>query len=354
MRGHARRAELHLQRLRTLAAELQSIFQTRYTGFGKISRLKQEDIMVKIKQIIPVPQGKNYYAVYRDECSKSGYVVERLDYLALVKGEYGDLILDGLSGYMEPVSYYASNYFGTFSEDILKCELPELWEEIKESGVFQDKHSLLEQSIMELRDKLNSQSRQIDLLNERIAEFEKGKSDMAQGELTNAEKVYGIETVDFDNPVLPLDDEKNDVTLKANCAGISETQTNNDIDARNILLNDLRFGYGKRIDFRTIKALTASGMKTLGDVADKTFDELLRINSIGKSAMNKISAVLRSHGLTLKDEKSAYLKSIAKLKKKGKTLTEISDKLDISLSLVKKYLQFVCLDLQILQRRSTT
>ena len=207
-----------------------------------------------------------------------------------------------------------------------------VWEEIKKRGVFQDEPSQLERFIAEQRDKLNCQSEQINLLKEKIAELEKGKSDMAQRELTITEKVYGVETTDFDNPVLPLENSE-----------ISETQTNK---ARSIALDDVRFMFGEGLKFHTIRALNAAGMKTLGDVADRTFDELLRIKFIGKAAMNTISSVLRSHGLTLKDEISAYLKPIVKLKRKGKTVTEIAKELKIPTSLVTKYLQFVKPDLK--------
>lgn len=309
--------------------------------------------MSKIKQVIPVPQGRKYYAVYRDENSSSGYWAECLDFLALIKTEYGDLIPEGLSGYMELASDYG-NYFGTYSEDALKNELPELWEEIQACGAFQNEPSPWEQLITELRDKLDLQSKQLDLLKEKIAALEKDRSYTAQRDLTNTEKVFGKEAESFNDHVLPLDDEKIGVNSENNCAGISKTQTNNNAKARNIILNDLRLCRGKRMDYRTIKALSASGLETLGDVADKTFDELLQINNIGKSAMNTISAVLRFHGLTLKDEKSAYLKSVANLKKKGKTVTEISDELNISTKLVEKYLKFVWRELRGFNRRSIT
>lgn len=295
--------------------------------------------MTKIKQIIPVPRGRKYYAVYRDETASCGYAVERLDFLVLVKRKHEGLIVEGLSGYMEPVRDSADNYFGTFSEDVLKYELPEVWEEIKNCGAFQDDTSQLERFIAEQRDKLNTQSEQIDLLKEKIAELEKGKSDTAQTELTPTEKLYEAKTVDFNNCVIPPDN-----------AEISETQSNN--EARSIALDDLRFAIGKKLDYRTIRALNASGVKTLGDVADKTFDELLQIKFIGRSAMNKISAVLRSHGLTLKDEISVYLKRVLNLGIKGKTVTEISEELNMPKILAAKYLKFVQRELHTSRRRS--
>lgn len=301
--------------------------------------------MSKIKQIIPVPQGRKYYAVYRDEKTNSEFFAERLDFIVIVKREYNSLFVEGLSGYAEPASDF-DNYYGTYSEEALKNELPELWEEMKsDESLFQDEFSLLEKFIAEQRERLNYQSRQIDLLKEKIAELEKGRSNMVQRDLTSAEKIFCTETSDFDNPILPIDDEKNPADLTDDRAEISVTQTNTDENARDIILNDLCFCVGNRLDYGTIKALNASGMETLGDVADKTFDELLQTKSIGRVAMRKIFAVLGSHGLRLKDEKSAYLNSVIKLKKKGKTVTEISAELNIPASITEKYLKYAWRDL---------
>lgn len=294
--------------------------------------------MSKIKQIVPVPQGRKYYAVYRDKNSNSGFVAERLDYLVLVKGEFDYSYVEGLTGYTELASIY-NNYYGTFSEDALKCELPELWEEMMSSGLFQDEPSPLEKFIVEQRDRLNYQSRQIDLLKEKIAELEKGRLYTEQREFNGAD--------------LPREGEKTPADLTDDRSEISGTQTNNE-NARDIILPDLRSCRGKKLDIGTIKALSASGMKTLGDVADKTFDELLQIKHIGKAAMDKIFAVLKSRGLTLKDENSAYLKSAVKLKAEGKTLTEISDELDISANLTAKYLKYGWRDLRNLIKRQIT
>ena len=45
----------------------------------------EEDFIVKIKQIIPVPQGRKYYAVFTDENSNSGYYAERVDFIVVVR-----------------------------------------------------------------------------------------------------------------------------------------------------------------------------------------------------------------------------------------------------------------------------
>ena len=91
----------------------------------------EEDFIVKIKQIIPVPQGRKYYAVFTDENSNSGYYAERVDFIVVVRYEFNDHgpVIMGLLGDMEPADT-AENYYSTYSEEVLRNELPELWEEM--------------------------------------------------------------------------------------------------------------------------------------------------------------------------------------------------------------------------------
>lgn len=87
--------------------------------------------MAKIKQIIPVPQGRKYYAVFIDENSNSGYYAERVDFIATVKLDHYTHVIMGLLGDMALADDAdANNYYGTYSEEVLRNELPELWEEM--------------------------------------------------------------------------------------------------------------------------------------------------------------------------------------------------------------------------------
>ena len=90
-----------------------------------------KDFMAKIKQIIPIPQGRKYYAVFTDENSNSGYYAERVDFIAAVSCELNhyDHVLMGLLGDMT-LADDSDNYYGTYSEDVLRNELSELWEEM--------------------------------------------------------------------------------------------------------------------------------------------------------------------------------------------------------------------------------
>lgn len=293
--------------------------------------------MTKIKQIIPVPQGRNYYAVYRDNNAKSGYIADRVDYLMLVKSDNNEYSIEGLSGYVEIVSEGIYNYFGTFREDALKVELPELWEEIKTSSAYQDELSAREQ-LAEHRGKLNLMSKQIAMLEQKVAELKK-ENPHTQG--NSPDTAFGAKSYDCNDRVSPSDNVK--TAAQVSCE-----------NARKIKIRSLYCCGKATLDYRIIDALDGAGMKLLGDVADRTFDELIQIKYIGRSAMNKIFTVLRAHGLTLKDEVSVYLKPIAVMKSAGTSVPEIARKLNIPQILVIKYLKFVHPDLKFLDRRFKT
>lgn len=87
-----------------------------------------KDFMAKIKQIIPVPESRKYYAVFIDEGTNSGYYAERVDFIVVVKNsDYCNIV--GLLGDME-LADIADDYYGTYSEYVLRNELSELWEEM--------------------------------------------------------------------------------------------------------------------------------------------------------------------------------------------------------------------------------
>lgn len=313
--------------------------------------------MGTITQIFPVPQGMNYYAVYTDERRKSGYRAERVDFLVLVKKQFVDFSLEGLSGnMMKPASCYSS-YRGTFSEVALKSELPELWEEIKASGDFAVEPTLWEKFMTEQRDTLLFQNEQINLLKEKIAALKRGKASADYPEITPSEELYGKERTDFDFPNddnYPFDTDTllNGDTFDTEESGaeITKTVINPYADARNIIINNMLFVEGTKFDYRALNAFNASGIKTLGDVADKTFDELLQLKYIGRDTMENILAVLHLHGLTLKDEKSDCLETIAEMKRNGKNVTEIAKELNIPTGLVTKYIKYVWRDLMNFER----
>lgn len=319
--------------------------------------------MITITQIYPVPQGRNYYAVYTDERRKSGYRAERVDFLVLVKKQILDFTLEGLSGnMMKPAGCYSS-YRGTFSENALKSELPELWEEIKASGDFAVEPTLWEKFITEQRDTLLFQNEQINLLKEKIAALENVKADTEFPEITPNEMLFGKERTDFDFPnVLPNDDKYpfdtdtdidtllNGDTFDTEDSGeeITETVSNRypDGDARNITLCELRDGEGKGLSSRALTMLSRLGYKTLGDVAESTFSEIFQNDQIGIATMKNILSVLWSHGLSTKDEMTDRIKSVVALNKCGITMTQISRDLNIPYGLVQKYLDFAKQEMQ--------
>lgn len=298
--------------------------------------------MITITQIYPVPQGRNYYAVYTDEHRKSGYRAERVGFLALVKKQIIDFTLEGISGnMMKPASCYSS-YRGTFSEDALKSELPELWEEIKASGDFAVEPTLWEKFMTEQRDTLLFQNEQINSLKEKIAALENDKAGTVYPGMSSTEKVYGKTQTDFD---FPNDDKypfDTDTLLNGDTfdAEFSELEAAHIAEARKIPLVNLCLCDGKKIDCRVFGTFSEKGMKTLGDVADRTLDELMLLKYIGAATMGSILDILHEYGLKLKDEKGVYLRTIARLKSKGKALTDIAKELHIPYSLAKKYLDF--------------
>lgn len=156
--------------------------------------------MAKIKQIIPVPQGRKYYAVFTDENSNSGYYAERVDFIVVVRYEFNDhgLVIMGLLGDMEPADT-AENYYGTYSEEVLRNELPELWEEMSADN--QNALFPWEQIIAAQRDRLYSQSEQISLLKEKIASLEKNNSEetVKSTELSPAEVLYNVRDKMFES-----------------------------------------------------------------------------------------------------------------------------------------------------------
>lgn len=319
--------------------------------------------MGTITQIFPVPQGMNYYAVYTDERRKSGYRAERVDFLVLVKKQILDFTLEGLSGnMMKPASCYSS-YRGTFSENALKSELPELWEEIKASGDFAVEPTLWEKFMTEQRDTLLFQNEQINLLKEKIAALENKKAGTEYLGMSSTEKVYGKTQTDFDFPnVLPNDDNYpfdtdtdidtllNGETFDTEYSGEEITETVSkrypDGDARNITLCELCDGEGKGLSSRALTMLSRLGFKTLGDVAESTFSEIFQNDQIGIATMKNILYVLWSHGLSTKDEMADRIKSVVALNKCGITMTQISRDLNIPYGLVKKYLDFAKQEMQ--------
>lgn len=96
--------------------------------------------ITKIKQLIPVPKHKEYYAVFFSNEAECGYSAEPVDCLAVVTNIHkcdaeacdspsDDQIVGVCGGYME-LACAADNYYGTFSESGLRSEIPELWAKI--------------------------------------------------------------------------------------------------------------------------------------------------------------------------------------------------------------------------------
>ena len=48
---------------------------------------------------------------------------------------------------------------------------------------------------------------------------------------------------------------------------------------------------------RTINALRKSGIKTLGDLADRSEDDLLRVRNLGEKSIREILSLLEREGL---------------------------------------------------------
>lgn len=258
--------------------------------------------MAKVKQIIPVPQDRKYYAVFTDESTNSGFYAERVDFIVNVTVKTSDGYYDdymGLLGDMQ-LPDDMENYYGTYSEEVLRNELPELWEEMSSDP--QNELSPWEQIIAVQRDRLYSQSEQIGLLKEKIASLEK---------------------------------------MRENNEELESSPKDTSDDPRLIPLVDLLRDNTKPLSYRAFNALGRAGITTLGEVADKSFDELLQIRLIGDTILNNILEVLKAHGLILRDMDSQLMRSVKKLKKNGSTSTEIAKQLNISRSLAAKYTKCV-------------
>lgn len=194
----------------------------------------------------------------------------------------------------------------------------------------------------EQRNALCYQNEQINYLKEKIAALENGKADTEYPEMSSTEKVFGKTQTDFD---FPNDDKypfDTDTLLNGDTfdAEFSELEAAHIAEARKIPLVNLCLCDGKKIDCRVFGTFSEKGMKTLGDVADRTLDELMLLKYIGAATMGSILDILHEYGLKLKDEKGVYLRTIARLKSKGKALTDIAKELHIPYSLAKKYLDF--------------
>lgn len=293
--------------------------------------------MAKIKQIIPVPQGRKYYAVFTDENSNSGYYAERVDFIVVVRYEFNDHgpVIMGLLGDMEP-AYTAENYYGTYSEEVLRNELPELWEEMSSDP--QNELSPWEQIIAAQRGRLYSQSELIGLLKEKIASLEKNNSEEAvkSTELSPAEVLYTVRDKMFES--------NSNTEMRENNEELESSTKDTSDDPRLIPLVDLvrdNIDNTKPLSYRAFNALGRAGITTLGEVADKSLDELLQIRLIGDTILNNILEVLKAHGLILRDMDSQLMRSVKKLKKNGSTSTEIAKQLNISRSLAAKYMKCV-------------
>lgn len=292
---------------------------------------------MKIKQIIPVPQDRKYYAVFTDENSNSGYYAERVDFIVVVRYEFNDHapVIMGLLGDMEPADT-AENYYSTYSEEVLRNELPELWEEMSSNP--QNELSPWEQIIAAQRDRLYSQSEQISLLKEKIASLEKNNSEEAvkSTELSPAEVLYNLRDKMFES--------NSNTDMRENNEELESAPKDTSDDPRLISLVDLvrdNIDNTKPLSYRAFNALGRAGITTLGEVADKSLDELLQIRLIGDTILNNILEVLKAHGLILRDMDSQLMRSVKKLKKNGSTSTEIAKQLNISRSLAAKYMKCV-------------
>lgn len=289
---------------------------------------------MKIKQIIPIPQGRKYYAVFTDENSNSGYYAERVDFIAVVENCEGTYVVGLLGGMELADSWY--NYDGTFSEDVLANEFPELWEEM--SSDLQNELSPWEQIIAAQRGRLYSQSELIGLLKEKIASLEKNNSEEAvkSTELSPAEVLYTVRDKMFES--------NSNTEMRENNEELESSTKDTSDDPRLIPLVDLvrdNIDNTKPLSYRAFNALGRAGITTLGEVADKSLDELLQIRLIGDTILNNILEVLKAHGLILRDMDSQLMRSVKKLKKNGSTSTEIAKQLNISRSLAAKYMKCV-------------
>lgn len=282
---------------------------------------------MKIKQIIPIPQGRKYYAVFTDENSNSGYYAERVDFIAVVENCEGTYVVGLLGGMELADSWY--NYDGTFSEDVLANEFPELWEEM--SSDLQNELSPWEQIIAAQRGRLYSQSELIGLLKEKIASLKKNNSEEAvkSTELSPAELLYNVRDKMFES--------NSNTEMRENNEELESSPKDTSDDPRQISLFDSNNG----LCYRAVNALGRAGITTLGEIADKSFDELLKIRQVGVTIFNNILEVLKAHGLSLRDMDSQLMRSVEKMKRNGSTSIEVAKELNISKSLAEKYLKCV-------------
>ena len=70
-----------------------------------------------------------------------------------------------------------------------------------------------------------------------------------------------------------------------------QSQTQDGIALDEVVLEELH------LPTRTVNALRKAGIKTLGDLADRSEDDLLRIRNLGEKSIREIIALLEKEGL---------------------------------------------------------
>jgi DNA-directed RNA polymerase subunit alpha len=87
-------------------------------------------------------------------------------------------------------------------------------------------------------------------------------------------------------------EEYNDVQDKEMVeVNAEESNNNNQLSPDEVVLEELH------LPTRTINALRKAGIKTLGDLADRSEDDLLRIRNLGEKSIREIIALLEKEGL---------------------------------------------------------
>ena len=76
---------------------------------------------------------------------------------------------------------------------------------------------------------------------------------------------------------------------------LDEDDTANSDDPRDIALEDLE------LSVRSYNCLKRAGIKTLGDIADKTPEDMMHIRNLGRKSLEEVLAKLHEYGLSLRE-----------------------------------------------------
>ena len=251
--------------------------------------------------------GSSYLTTHRNILNGPPYVDSILKYSEALGCDPGDLF----KGSVDPKAYeltddltsiYPYNLiFSIFQDmDILyDVYIPAFYE------VFADELTIRERIVLENRYKylmkLGDVGEQFDVTKERIRQIEKQAFRKLKHPLNSNKYILGKRAADKIQDLqnqLELLKAENDILKHEITDAVSYEESKNFIESNRILLipiADLDFSV------RTYNCLLRAGIKTLGDIQNRTIVDLMNIRNLGRKSLEEVLATAHSYGIKIEE-----------------------------------------------------